>query len=417
MDDDRTRSSTAASGRGARVLALAEGPIPSAVLGVHAVFAHLAHDPGLCELRTGSSVDPEPADLAWADSVVLVRGASPGERRLLIEARRLGRLVATYMDDDLERVPAEARSGYFFTSAEVRRNVAAIVAGADLTLVCSERLGTELERRHGRPTTLCRQPRPPLREELDGAEPSLERDRAGEGERRAQPGKAPLRIGFLGSVDHAAFLDALLEAPLRRLHVELGERLQLVFCGAEPAFARRLGATCEPFASDFAAWRRRAFSLRLDVGLAPMPDTPFHRLKYWNKYLEYASLGVPAIYSNVPPNADVVRDGDTGLVVENRAEAWETALRRLIGDGALRAALAARALTDAEDRFAPRALEADWRQALAPLLRYRAPAVAARDVRLQRGRLRFALDRFAVYGPLRFAGRALGRLTGRLRPG
>jgi glycosyltransferase involved in cell wall biosynthesis len=417
MDDDRTRSPAAAAGRGAHVLALAEAPIPSAVLGVHAVFAHLARDPNLCELRTGSSVDPEPADLAWADSVVLVRGASPGERRLLIEARRLGRLVATYMDDDLERVPAEARSGYFFTSAEVRRNVAAIVESADLTLVCSERLGAELERRHGRPTTLCRQPRPPLREELDGAAPDRGGERAPESEARSPSGEAPLRVGFLGSVDHAAFLDALLAAPLRRLRAELGERLELVFCGAEPAFARELGARCEPFASDFGTWRRHAFSLRLDVGLAPMPDTPFHRLKYWNKYLEYASLGVPAVYSNVPPNADVVRDGLTGLVVENRAEAWEAALRRLIGDAGLRAALASRARSDVEDRFSPRALDAGWRQALAPLLRHRAPAAAAPDVRLQRGRLRFALDRLAVYGPLRFAERALGRLTGRLRPG
>jgi len=148
-----------------------------------------------------------------------------------------------------------------------------------------------------------------------------------------------------------------------------------------------------------------------------MPDTPFHRLKYWNKYLEYGSLGAAGIYSSVPPNADVVQDGVTGLVVENRPDAWEAALRRLLDEAPLRARLARAARDDVEARFSPRALEAGWRVALGPLLQHRAPPVAPGAVRLRRGRVRFALDRLAVYGPLRFAERAVGRLTGRLRPG
>src|SRR5262245_18051135 len=112
--------------RSARVLVLAEGAIPSAELGVHAVFAALA-DAGDCELRTGSSKAPRRDDLAWADALVLVRGAAPAERRLLVEARRLGRRVATYMDDDLEIVPAAARSGVFYASPVVKSNIGFVV--------------------------------------------------------------------------------------------------------------------------------------------------------------------------------------------------------------------------------------------------------------------------------------------------
>ena len=194
-------------------------------------------------------------------------------------------------------------------------------------------------------------------------------------------------------------------------------RLELVFCGAIPAVARELGATCHPFEPDFTTWRRRARALALDVGLAPLPDTPFHRNKYFNKYLEYGSLGVAGIYSNVPPSADAVQDGVTGLLCANDAQAWLSALRRLTTDAELRAGIARTAWLDIERRFSSTALLGDWRRDLGALLAHRAPAVAAADVRLLGGPLRHALDRLAVYGPLRFAERVVGRLSGRLRPG
>src|SRR5260370_40622260 len=58
-----------------RVLALSEAPIPSAVLGVHAIGDALAAA-GACEFASGSSLAPRPAQLAWAAVVVLLRGAS-----------------------------------------------------------------------------------------------------------------------------------------------------------------------------------------------------------------------------------------------------------------------------------------------------------------------------------------------------
>jgi len=398
--------------RPAHVLAVSEAPIPSAVLGVHAPIEHLARATGRCELRSASSVDLDPADLAWADAVVLVRGASPAERRLLDEGRRLGRLVATYMDDDLERVPGDARSGYFFGSATVRSNVAAIVRGADLLLVTSDRLGRALAERHGRPATMLRQPRPArmARASATGGDPpSSPRD--------SSRGDAPVRIGFLGSVDHAGFVERLLAGPIARVASERGAAVEWTFCGAVPEFARALGAHCEPFDPDFGSWCRTAASLRLDVALAPLADSAFHACKYFNKYLEYGSLGAAGIYSDVPPFVDAVHDGSTGLLVRNRPEDWLAAIDALVDDAGLRRRIAEAAARDVEARFSERALEEAWSEALSPLLVHRAPPVATRDVRLPRGRARWALDRLAVYGPLRFAERLAGRLTGRLRPG
>jgi hypothetical protein len=407
-----------------RVYAVAEGPIPSAELGVQAVFAALARA-GHCELRIGSSKKPRREDVAWADAIVLVRGASPAERRLLLEAKRLGRRVATYMDDDLEHVPAEARSGEFYASALVRENVGFIVRAADDLMVSSGRLGRVLADRHGRAALHVLQPRPPDSPPATAnavapsghASPKAVPRSLREPAPRVGSADAPVRIGFLGSVDHAPFLDRLLDAPLRRLRADYGERLSFVFCGAAPAVAAALGAEHHDFILGLSAWRALARSLGVQIGLAPLPDTPFHRCKYWNKFLEYGSLGIAGVYSATPPHADVVVDRETGLLVPNEPEAWLAALRELVLDGKLRSRLAANAAEMVESRFSERALLPGWLASLDRLLSHRAPPISPDDVQIAGGVIRFVRDRFAVYGPVAFAERAVGRLTGRLRPG
>ncbi len=390
-----------AESRSARILAVCEAPIPSAVLGVHTALEALAAQPRLCEVRTASSVTPSSHDVAWADTIILVRGASPGERRLLVEAKRLGKRVATYLDDDLERVPAGARSGYFFTSDAVRANVAFIVREADDVLVCSDRLREELGRRHGRRAIRVLQPRPAR---LAGETvPHLE--------------EAPVRIGFLGSVDHGPYIDELLGDVLKQVKSEQGQNVQFVFCGAEPKVAAALGAQRHPFEPDFDAWRRRALELGISIGLAPLPASDFHRFKYWNKYLEYGSLGVAGIYSDVPPNADVVRAGATGLLCRNEPSVWHEAIARLIRDRGLRQRIGHAAYLDVQARFSAGALLPHWTTALERLLAHRAPECWPEQVQLRTGAFWHALDRLAVYGPVRFTERVLGRLTGRLRPG
>ena len=393
-----------------RLLALAEAEIPSAVLGVHAVAGFLAAM-GHCEFRIGTSVAARAADLAWCDALILVRGAAPAEVRLLREAQRLGRRVATYLDDDLENVPAGARSAYFFRSAVVRRGVAEIVRAADAVLVCNPLLGDELAHRHGISPTVLLQPAPSPRLDFLRA-PGATRGTA------APRGTPPrrVRIGFLGSVDHAAFIDELLGDVLRQLARERAGTIDFVFCGAKPELVTALGATWHPFDPDFAHWRATAAALDLDIGLAPLPESPFHRFKYWNKFLEYGSLGIAGIYSEGSPNAQIVRDGESGLVRPNKPEAWHEALCTLLDDPSLRQRLGATARAEVEGRFAPAALESAWLAALAALLAHRAAPVEAAQVRLATGRVRHLRDRLAVYGPLRFAERLVGRLSGRLRP-
>ena len=54
-----------------------------------------------------------------------------------------------------------------------------------------------------------------------------------------------------------------------------------------------------------------------DVAVAPLHDTAFNRCKSDLKFLEYAALGLPGIYSDVVPYKHAVRHEETGLLTEN----------------------------------------------------------------------------------------------------
>lgn len=72
-----------------------------------------------------------------------------------------------------------------------------------------------------------------------------------------------------------------------------------------------------------------------DIGLAPLPDTPFTRGKCSFKVLEYSASGLPVVASPIGTNPEHVREGITGFLA-GAPDEWIDRLSRLIEDPALR---------------------------------------------------------------------------------
>jgi glycosyltransferase involved in cell wall biosynthesis len=148
-------------------------------------------------------------------------------------------------------------------------------------------------------------------------------------EHRTEP---PLRVGWTGTAGNVGYLDPL-AAVLRRLESEGVVHLEVV--SAEPWQAGP---------GTFTRWRLEdvpAFFARFEVGLMPLPDTPYTRAKAGFKLLQYMAAGAASVASPVGVNVELVERSGAGLLASRPGE-WEEALRRLAAEPVWRAELGAR---------------------------------------------------------------------------
>jgi Glycosyl transferases group 1 len=100
----------------------------------------------------------------------------------------------------------------------------------------------------------------------------------------------------------------------------------------------------------------------IDIGLMPMPDTPWTRGKCAYKALQYMGAGIPAVADDVGVTREVVGDG--GITVRGEGE-WLTALIDLTRDHKLRSRLGAAARRRVETHYSVER----WAPVLAGIIR------------------------------------------------
>lgn len=124
-----------------------------------------------------------------------------------------------------------------------------------------------------------------------------------------------------------------------------------------------------PFTLSYIDYARAISAARPDILLAPLDDSRFSASKCPNKFLEIAAVEAAGIYSRLPPYTQFVRDGETGLLVDNDEASWREALERLYRDPALRRRLGEQARREADERYSSRTLLPDFLGVLQEVIR------------------------------------------------
>ena len=91
-----------------------------------------------------------------------------------------------------------------------------------------------------------------------------------------------------------------------------------------------------------------------------MPLSEFHRCKYFNKYVEYASFGIAGIYTNCEPYIYGIKDRVNGLLVNNITEEWVSAISELIENEQLRKMISENCIKEANEIYALDILADDY---------------------------------------------------------
>lgn len=149
---------------------------------------------------------------------------------------------------------------------------------------------------------------------------------------RQKENNFPLTIGWIGSPATIDFFKSI--APLL---IDLQKRLPIriaVVGVVDPALQRQLPFTYYPWSEDTEVDLLKSF----DIGIMPLPDTPWTRGKCGYKLIQYMACGTPVIASNVGANMDIVHSGENGFLV-SKPEEWINAIERLVADDRLREAM------------------------------------------------------------------------------
>jgi len=153
----------------------------------------------------------------------------------------------------------------------------------------------------------------------------------------------PITVGWSGSVTTVPNLQ-LIRTPLE--HVAQRDDVALRFIGADDVGLNGLRYEAQAWDAATEVEDLRA----IDVGLAPLPRTPWTERKFILKVVQYMALGIPPIATPLGANPVVIDDGVTGLLADGDA-AWVAAIERLVEDDDLREQMGRRAADVAHSKY------------------------------------------------------------------
>jgi len=163
-----------------------------------------------------------------------------------------------------------------------------------------------------------------------------------------RPSKIPV-IGWVGSPSTQTGLDLVMPS-LIDLHSRAPFVVRLI--GTNPS------AVPVRFPIEWKSWSLEtevSDVANLDVGLAPMKDTPWNRGKCGLKIMQYWAAGVPVVASPVGIYREIVRDGENGLLANTRAD-WSEKILALMKDPDLRKKVVQGGRKTVEERFSLKVL-------------------------------------------------------------
>jgi len=182
-------------------------------------------------------------------------------------------------------------------------------------------------------------------------------------EPKAAEDGAPVRILFMGTPTHQPDLE-LITQPLAHITQKYANQIAFIFFGVQPSSILQNAANVTYFplhTYNYRDFLREFQQLEAEIAVAPLKDNLFNRSKSAIKYFEYTALGLPGVFSTLPPYAEVVHDGKDGFLAANPEE-WERKLELLIESPELRLEMAQEAQQQVQQNWLIQDHANEWQE-------------------------------------------------------
>lgn len=299
-----------------KILIIYSARIPSVELVLKNIYEFSKNE--AVDITEKQVIDVRKKHIENADVILAIRPFEISSYGIIKASKQAGKEIIVYLDDDLLHLPHvySSKLRKLFTVAMYKHNcryLKEILSKCDVLWGSSDYLLKQYEKYvvSGKcvKTDICTT--------------TL-------GEIQTRPDQTGINIVYAGSGNHYVHLNKYIIPALNRLSSKYNVSLTCVGMRKENIIPTNFQLSVHPWMNSLDEYNLFMKKNHFDLGVAPTEQTDFYRCKYFNKYIEYTSLGIIGIYTDDFPYRSVIIDGANGLLASNNDTAWEEKLEYAI---------------------------------------------------------------------------------------
>ena len=242
--------------------------------------------------------------------MICVRGSGSATLQIVRNAKKNGKYVISFLDDDLLNIPDNISCTDYYQDKIIQRNIKDILKHSDVLWVVNTKIGEKYSQ-------YC------SNWVLEKIPANIEY-----GNDSILKGSL-VKFLYAGSKDHEQNVRKYLIPAVRRICSDYEGSVEFSFVGVNSGIENMSNVKNYVYFKDYNYYREFIQKEQFQYGLAVIETTDFYQAKYYNKYIEYGSLGIVGIYTKSMPYVAIVRDTINGYLTENNEEAWYKSIKKV----------------------------------------------------------------------------------------
>jgi glycosyltransferase, group 1 family len=313
-------------------------------------------------------------DILWSDVVISVRGCEKASLKIMESANRAGRYTIMFLDDDLINIPLNLDSTKYYNDKKLKKYILEILANCQILWAVNPRIIEKYSKYTIKKNGVLG--KVPMKIEIEKKEWT-----------------EPVKVLYAGSIDHKQTLQKIISPVITKFDEIINKKIMFTFIGANPEIEKTKHYN---YFQDYELYKKFVIEGKFDIGLAPIETTEFYKSKYYNKFLEYTSIGVVGIYTDTEPYNLIIKDGINGFLCENNPEKWYLKIKKIIENPSKIAEILENAQRQVREDYNINVVSNEILTLIPELIEYKAKEKNIKNIRLENIKLIFYMERIQL---------------------
>jgi len=276
----------------------------------------LLEEENKCNVKFVETLHIKAKHIRWCDILITVRGCEYSTLKIVKAAKKNGRLVLYYLDDDLLNVPIGTSCPQWYLNQVVQKNLKEIMSYSDALWGVNDKIKEKYLQYCGGKKWITN--KVPI---------SISKTIFNKNNRDNK-----VKFLYAGSVSHEDIVQKILSPVIRDISNNYFDKVDFTFLGSNSGIENSSNVHNLNIIENYDEYRNFVENGNFNVGLAVVETDEFYQCKYYNKFLEYTSVGCVGIYTDSKPYTYVIKNGNNGILCENTYTGWYNAIESLINN-------------------------------------------------------------------------------------